>query len=1014
MTFRYISFLPLLFLFTGIVPGGEDTVRIDSIPVFNWCGVSQLIKADSAASSGELMTTDDKDLWHDTTYWHGNHTWCRVGKTIQHPGEGTLSVRKFNVPEDGEISVSGRAYKYHVVKSSDGVSLAVRHNSNIIWKADIDGGDTKGASHELKLTVKKGDTISFIVGQRKQIYCDATAWDPKITYPQSGKSYLASDFFNTKKDGNKKNALWCYEEEIPSNARRLLGISDPTDFGRMIQGEWLWEDRDTLGWYHSGASATLPTNEAFLAATKKQLEKTAALFEHLKDELSDKDRAYAEKELAQLTTELKTAANTTSPTKSSSAEILYAKVRGLKRRIAFSNPVADFGKMLFCKRVPTSYSHLVMQYFGWRARPGGGIFVLDEPGKSLQCRDLLGGKLQQGNVLEPRLSWDARKIVFSWVDLAEKKEYDPYKVHFSDKDDGFYHVYTVNADGSDLQQLTKGSYDDITPDWLADGDIIFSSTRRQGYARCFWWGFGKRWHVYTVHRMKPDGSNIKTLSWHDTNEWFPVVSNNGSIIYSRWDYIDRDAVTHQNLWAMRPDGTNPVAVWGNASPAPHCTFQAKPIPNTQKYIFTASAHHSLTAGSLVILDPSAGVDGEQSLKRITPEVAFPEAETRGINEFYESPWPLSEEFFLTSYSPYPLHWEGQKPNRADGLGIYLYDIFGNRELVYRDPTIGVTNAMPLAERPVPPVLASQLPTGNVPDEGEMLITDIYQGLGNKIKRGDIKEVRIVQIFPKTTRDADDPAVGLAGEENARAILGHVPVEDDGSVFFKVPARTPILLQAITKEGQAWQTMRSLTYLQPGERVSCTGCHEARESSAYSVNEGMPVTGNVELPKAVVRGPSKIDPGNLGGRPFSYVEVVQPIWDRHCIECHNDKRTDGKVNLTGAIDRQFTKSYYSLCRSKKEFWGDDGKDPKRLEKALVPRYGGRNTIQVSEPGGKYGSIGSRLMSLLQKGHEGVKLSPDEMRKVSIWIDLNAIFYGVNDPEDQERMRRGELVAMPKIQ
>ena len=162
-----------------------------------------------------------------------------------------------------------------------------------------------------------------------------------------------------------------------------------------------------------------------------------------------------------------------------------------------------------------------------------------------------------------------------------------------------------------------------------------------------------------------------------------------------------------------------------------------------------------------------------------------------------------------------------------------------------------------------------------------------------------------------------------------------------------------------------------------------------------------------------RSPSVIDPGRWGGKTFSYVEMIQPIWDKHCIECHNDKRTDGKIDLTGTPERQFTKSYYALCRSK-EFWGDNGKKPELLTKALVTRYGGRNTIQLPEPGGKYGALGSRFVTLLKNGHENVKLSDQEMRDIALWIDSNAVFYGVYDQKDQLRQLRGEKLPIPKIQ
>ena len=166
------------------------------------------------------------------------------------------------------------------------------------------------------------------------------------------------------------------------------------------------------------------------------------------------------------------------------------------------------------------------------------------------------------------------------------------------------------------------------PCWLPDGGIAFSSTRRRGYARCFGGQFSQRWHVYTLHRMNDDGTAMRLLSAHDTNEWFPTVSNTGHILYSRWDYIDRDAVTHQNLWAMRPDGTNPIAVWGNATSSPHCSFQAQAIPDSGKIVFTASAHHSITGGSLAILDPGVSDNGHEAITRLTPEIPFPEAESQ--------------------------------------------------------------------------------------------------------------------------------------------------------------------------------------------------------------------------------------------------------------------------------------------------------------------------------------------------------------------------------------------------
>lgn len=369
-----------------------------------------------------------------------------------------------------------------------------------------------------------------------------------------------------------------------------------------------------------------------------------------------------------------------------------------------------------------------------------------------------------------------------------------------------------------------------------------------------------------------------------------------------------------------------------------------------------------------------------------------------IREYYNSPWPLSERYFLVAYSPYPLVWE-PGANRADALGIYLLDAHGNRELIYRDPEIGCGTPIPLRPRTAPPVLASALPI-NAPATGEVLLQDVYQGLPG-IVPGTIRALRIVQILPKSTNIANSPPIGVAGEENGRAVLGTVPVEPDGSARFVVPAMKPILFQALDADGAAVQTMRSLTYLQRGERASCVGCHESRMSGAAPPRRTV---------MAQRRPPSKLLAGPRDGRPFSYMRAVQPILDRRCVSCHG--ASSGRPDLTGTPRAGFVASYWSLCGDRD--FGGAGTNARNAAEALVPRFGARNQVQVTPAGGAYGARGSRLLRLLRGGHHGVSLTPEEYGALAEWIDLNAIFYGVNEPDAQARQLRGEPVAMPPLQ
>jgi cytochrome c553 len=415
-------------------------------------------------------------------------------------------------------------------------------------------------------------------------------------------------------------------------------------------------------------------------------------------------------------------------------------------------------------------------------------------------------------------------------------------------------------------------------------------------------------------------------------------------------------------------------------------FQARPIPGSGKIVFIGAGHHYATGGGLAVYDTR--VDNGNSyaaVERLTPDTGFTETDlgrgTQGPGQWYCAPWPLSETYYLVSYSPLvPQQQKSGKANPRNGLGLHLLDRFGNRELIYRDPEIGSVNPIPLRPRPAPPVVASHVnPKQNT---GLMMVSDVYEGLGGP-PRGTIKELRIVQIFPN--RHISRPAVGLSSEENARAILGTVPVEADGSASFEVPANKAIAFQALTADGFAYQTMRSLTYVQPGERISCIGCHERTTTAAAN-----------KQPLAFRRPPSKIEPGPMGGAPFSYVRFVQPVWDKHCVSCHGKGKTEGKIDLTSAPEKSLTRSYLALA----------------TKGHLVPRT--ISGIQISPPAGPISAMNSGLVKLLRKGHHDVKLGDDDWRRVAAWIDLNALFYGSYDRPDNEKELRGEPIPMPELQ
>ncbi len=661
----------------------------------------------------------------------------------------------------------------------------------------------------------------------------------------------------------------------------------------------------------------------------------------------------------------------------------YLAARWLRREALLSDPLLGGFELLLTKRIPAAYSHLVMQYFGWRARPGGGLYALESPGRSLVTRPLLDPARWTGSVFAPVLSWDADRVAFSYSAC--------------DPADPCFHLFELDLATGVAAQLTGGPFEDLMPAYLPDGDLMLVSTRRRGHARCFGGQFGPDWHVYTLHRLFRETGEVRTLSYHETNEWFPTVLPDGSVAYARWDYVDRHAVLHQNLWRTNPDGTNPATLYGNNTQNPHCSFEAQVVPGTTKLLCTASAHHSVTGGSLILVDANVDYDGPAPIERVTPDVPFPESEAVP-QEYYASPWPLSEDLYLCAYSPSPLIME-PPPNEPAALGLYLLDRWGNREILYRDPVVGCSNPIPIRPRPTPPARPSLLPA-DAPPVGAFAIQDIGRGLDG-VAAGSIKAIRVIQVLPKTTPIADDPPIGLAGQEPARAVLGTAPVADDGSAYFEAPARVPLLFQALDEKGRAIQTMRSVTYLQPGERTMCVGCHEPRNTSPA-----------LSLPAAVGREPSRLAPGPDGARPFSYPRLVQPVLDKHCVSCHGDDNPDAGMSLTSTPEGPWTRSYLSLTGGPSFLYGNTNAEHAR--ESLVPRYGGWNPVHRTEAGGAYGARGSRLIALLEAGHEGVALDPDELARIALWIDCNAVFYGTYDRDDQRAQLAGAIVPMPEIQ
>jgi hypothetical protein len=668
----------------------------------------------------------------------------------------------------------------------------------------------------------------------------------------------------------------------------------------------------------------------------------------------------------------------------------FLRVRWAVRAIALANPRLDCDRLVIVKRRPGSFSHMSDQNYGWWSRPGGGLYVLsglrgDEP----VLRDLTE-RLPPGSVNSPDLSFDGQKILFAYCrhypELAGNR--DKTKKD-SLPEEGFYHLWEVNVDGSGLRRLTTGRYDDFDGRWLPNGEIAFLSTRRgcvtqttsaatlctldktqpDSYVRCGG-DNGRPVAVYTLHAMRPDASGLRALSPFESFEWTPSVAADGRLLYARWDYVDRTNNPFMSLWSTNPDGTNPQAVYGNFTRTPHCIFEARSVPGSHKLMFTGSAHHAITGGSLALFDPAKGLDGPEALTRLTPEVGFPEMEGWPTT-FYANPWPLSERSWLCSWSSKPLASQGGQ-NAGDGAGVYLGDASGNLELVYRDPTISSGYPIPLRPRPVPPVVAGASDP-RAEHEGRFLIADVHQGLKG-VAPGTIKALRIVMMPLKTQPHMNTPVLGVTVEDPSKCVLGTVPVEADGSAYFRVPSGVGVFFQALDAEGLAVQTMRSLTYVQPKQTLTCIGCHEPRNTAPP--NRRLVAAG---------RAPSRVKPGPPGSWPLRFDALVQPVLEARCVSCHQPAKEAAKWDLTAP------KAYETLV----------GYGKPSLRDNIKARHGQGWSVVNGGP-----AATSALLELLgaPDGHRGVKLTADERERLVVWMDTYAQRLGSFSGEQEAELTR----------
>jgi hypothetical protein len=699
---------------------------------------------------------------------------------------------------------------------------------------------------------------------------------------------------------------------------------------------------------------------------------------------------------------------------------LYFAVRSLKRRIALKNPVVDFSRVLLIDQpypAGREWQHQVRHRNGMMAVPGGRLLVLDGLHPGGIVRKLAPDR--PAAFWRPDLSFDARRVLFCMKRHDEKA----------------FHLFEVGLDGSGLRQITDGPYDDLDPIYLPSGQIIFSTTRGNTFIRCMPYTYS-----YILARCDADGRNLYLISGASEPEWLPTLLNDGRVVFSRWDYIDKALWRIQSLWTCQQDGTAVETLWGNQSVWPDHQAEARPIPGSARVMFTGLAHHDWFAGSIGIIDPTKGRNFPHGLTKVTADVDWPECgkppldpieaadyHTSGKFDAYKSPYPLSEEDFLVSA-------------RRDGkFRLYLMDVHGNRELIY-EGAHHVWHALPVKPRTPPPQhsdLVAWPGTGNdrkPPQPGTFYSANVCEGVPD-LPRERVKALRVLQMDHKTyslwTRDGrfSGPAVSALQDDGVKRILGTVPVQADGSVYFKVPPGVVLYFQLLDEHQRALQTMRSSVSVMPGERRSCVGCHEQHTKSPVATTS-----------LALREAPRELTPPPWGATSLSFERMVQPVLDRYCGRCHSGSpRGITDTQIQAAAEKSFPRGE-AKGRAALDLTLRPGngvfKEPYLTllgpigfgvaKKPHQPGLAGAlmcENFEMSDPDSyattrplQHLSYTSPLIDLCLRGdHYDTKLDPVSLQTLIGWVDANCPYRGdedVREIPDPEFAGIDELPVRPR--
>jgi len=463
-----------------------------------------------------------------------------------------------------------------------------------------------------------------------------------------------------------------------------------------------------------------------------------------------------------------------------------------------------------------------------------------------------------GYVADCEVSWDGKRIIFS------KR---------GGKDNPWWDIWEIGADGKGLRRITKGPYHDVQPAYLPDGRIVFSSSRI---------GIRDEYHGYPATGltvMNADGTDMHHIGLNLGRDNEPSMMPDGRIVFSRLELFYSRLKTELTVHAINPDGTRDVTLYG---PERREFWRVVTRVNKEGWWAEAPPRHRV----LRMTQPQSFEDGRiicastAGLTIIGPgryrETVIPRFKNMAVT----SPIPLDANTVLCAATVRNV----SKPE----LGLYKLDVkTGVLTEVYNDPKTAEFEPRPIRPRRRPRVLAEALRTNSFTGTLFCSSAKISQEARTR-NRGRL--VRIVEGQPIVTRhethiNGKGPSWKNHVGTHAR-VLGTVPLAADGSFSLEVPADRLIHCQVLDSDRRVVGNQLIWMHVRPGERRSCVGCHERPDATMLPTHR----------PQALRIAPVKCLP--TGGE-LSY---RAKFWNKGTLSDEGEERTR-TVRAVSLIGRQ---------------------------------------------------------------------------------------------------------------